>query len=69
MLHVTDANPGRKTGWEEVEQLPNRSWVRQFAERHNLMLRFGMVRKINLNIYFRPVLRSQRGDTLFDQTI
>ena len=43
LLRVTEANPGRTTGWEEVEQLPNRSWVRRFAERHNLVLRFGMV--------------------------
>ena len=61
MLRVTDANPGRKTGWEELEQLPNRSWIRRFAERHNLVLRFGMVRKINLKIYFRACSEISKG--------
>ena len=61
MLRVTDTNPGRKTGWEEVEQLPNRSWIRRFAERHNLVLRFGMVRKINLKIYFRACSEISKG--------
>ena len=61
MLRVTDANLGTKTGWEEVEQLPNRSWIRRFAERHNLVLRFGMVRKINLKIYFRACSEISKG--------
>ena len=60
LLRVTEANPGRKTGWEEVEQLPNRSWVRRFAERHNLVLRFGMIQK-NINVNFRACSEISKG--------
>ena len=44
LVGVTKANPGRKTGWEEVSHKPDRSWVRRFAARHNLVLRFYMIR-------------------------
>ena len=39
LLAVTSSNPDRKTGWEDRDQLPERTWVRRFAERHNLALR------------------------------
>ena len=39
LVAVTKSNPMRKTGLEDIDQLPHRSWVRRFAERHNLKLR------------------------------
>ena len=38
-VKVTSVNPGRVTGLEKSGQLPNMSWVRRFARRHNLVLR------------------------------
>ena len=31
------ANPARVTGLEDVGQLPTLTWIRRFAERHNLV--------------------------------
>ena len=39
---VKKSNPERITGLEECGQLPPKSWVRRFAERHNLVLRATM---------------------------
>ena len=38
LLAVTKSNPLRKTGLENSGQLPSRSWVQCFAERHNLVV-------------------------------
>ena len=36
------ANPARVTGLEDVGQLPTLTWIRRFAERHNLVGRATM---------------------------
>ena len=36
------ANPARVTGLEDVGQLPSSTWIRRFAERHNLVGRATM---------------------------
>ena len=39
LLSLLAANPSRKTGLEQQNQLPHLSWVRRFAERNKLSLR------------------------------
>ena len=38
LLAVTKVNPEQKTGLENYGQLPSMSWVRRFAERHDLVV-------------------------------
>ena len=39
LVAVTEANPLRLTGHEGTGQMPGKSWVRRFAERHRIVLR------------------------------
>ena len=39
LLALVAADQSRKTGLEKVGQLPGKSWVREFARRHNLVVR------------------------------
>ena len=51
LLAVTASNPDRVTGHEKTGQLPNKSFVRRLAERHNLSLRrTAEISKGNANI-------------------
>ena len=42
LIGAKQSNPDRITGYEEQGQMPNISWVRRLAERHNLTLRSTM---------------------------
>ena len=42
LLSVKKSNPGWVTGLEDTNQLPNKSYVRRFADRHNLVMRTTM---------------------------
>lgn len=39
LLALITSDPSRKTGLEHCGQLPGKSWVRRFADRHNLVSR------------------------------
>ena len=70
LIGVTTANPGQETGWEATFHMPDKSWVRHFAKRHNLVLRydikFGKIINTKYHCLELP-LKFSRGGRLYHQ--
>ena len=52
LIGVKEANPERITGYENTGQVPNITFVRRLADRHNLTLRKASEISKGVNIYF-----------------